>query len=78
MLIHPGSYRDLVKMKKFLLVVALVLILVHVSTGQELKSPDGNFTMAFSLQDDGTPTYQLIYKGKTVIKPSVIGFRTEE
>ncbi|GHT32810.1 glucan 1,4-alpha-glucosidase SusB [Bacteroidia bacterium] len=39
-----------------------------------LKSPNGNFTLDFSLQNDGTPTYSLTYKGKTVIKPSKLGF----
>jgi hypothetical protein len=29
--------------------------------------------MTFSLQTDGTPTYQLQYKGKVVIKPSALG-----
>jgi hypothetical protein len=40
---------------------------------QQLKSPNGNFTMEFALQNDGTPSYNLIYKGKTVIKTSKLG-----
>lgn len=42
--------------------------------GQELKSPNGNFVMDFSLSKDGKPTYQLKYKGKDVVKPSHLGF----
>ena len=42
--------------------------------GQELKSPNGNFVMDFSLSKDGKPTYQLRYKGKDVVKPSHLGF----
>ncbi len=61
-------------MKKFLLLAWLVLVLVHVSTGQELKSPDGKFQMTFALQNNGTPTYQLLYNGKMVIKQSALGF----
>jgi hypothetical protein len=36
---------------------------------QQLKSPNEAFTMDFSLQNDGTPTYALKYKNKEVIKP---------
>lgn len=42
--------------------------------GQQLKSPSGNFTMEFSLTNNGEPTYQLFYKGKEIIKPSYLGF----
>src|SRR5688572_5874613 len=41
---------------------------------QELRSPNGNFVMTFSLGSNGTPTYQLTYKGKPTIKPSALGF----
>jgi hypothetical protein len=47
-----------------------VFSIVH---AQELKSPNGNFVMEFSLQKDGTPTYKLTYKGKDVIKTSKLG-----
>lgn len=40
---------------------------------QELKSPDGNLILNFSLQGKGVPTYSLTYKGKDVIKPSKLG-----
>ncbi|WP_460686577.1 glycoside hydrolase family 97 N-terminal domain-containing protein, partial [Niabella aquatica] len=40
---------------------------------QQLKSPDGNFLMNFSLQQDGSPAYALNYKGKPVIKKSRLG-----
>ncbi len=40
---------------------------------QQLKSPNGNITMAFELQSGGVPSYSLAYKGKTVIKPSRLG-----
>jgi hypothetical protein len=36
---------------------------------EQLKSPNEAFTMDFSLQNDGTPTYALKYKNKEVIKP---------
>ncbi len=34
--------------------------------------------MEFALQNDGTPTYNLIYKGKTVVKPSKLGIELKE
>ncbi|WGQ10395.1 glycoside hydrolase family 97 protein [Pedobacter gandavensis] len=42
---------------------------------QELKSPDQNLTLKFSLGTAGTPVYELSYKGKSVIKPSKLGFQ---
>ena len=60
-------------MKKLLLLIWSSIVWVNVSTGQELKSPNGKFTMVFSLQSDGTPSYQLSFKEKVVIKPSALG-----
>lgn len=60
-------------MKTLLLLILMVLILNKVAIGQELRSPDGKFVMAFLLQNDGTPLYQLAYKGKAVIKQSALG-----
>jgi hypothetical protein len=61
------------QMKKLFLLCCLVIVFVNVSLAQELKSPNGNFAMLFSLSGDGTPTYQLSYKGKVIIKPSALG-----
>ncbi len=56
---------------------AFVLTIVVLATGvlnaQELRSPDGNLIMKFSLQHNGVPAYELTYKGKTVVKPSKLG-----
>ncbi len=60
-------------MKKLSLPIILLIVLVNVCIAQELRSPNGKFTMVFSLQNDGTPTYQLSYKEKIVIKPSDLG-----
>lgn len=45
---------------------------------QELKSPDGNLSMNFSVQEGGIPTYKLTYKGKDVIKPSRLGLELKD
>lgn len=60
-------------MHRFLLTSILILSLVFQVIAQELRSPNGQLNMVFSLQNDGTPTYQLSYKGKPVIKPSALG-----
>ena len=59
---------------KHLLYSALFCFLVlHCANSQQLKSPNGKFTMDFTLQNDGTPSYSLNYKDKAVIKPSKLG-----
>jgi hypothetical protein len=59
---------------KHLLYTALFCFLVlHCANSQQLKSPNGKFTMDFSLHKDGTPSYSLNYKDKTVIKSSKLG-----
>ncbi len=39
-----------------------------------LTSPDNNLQMRFELGNNGRATYQLSYKGKPVIRPSLLGF----
>lgn len=58
---------------KRLLLFAFLLLLVSYSFAQELFSPDKNQRLTFSLSADGTPVYQLFYKGKEVVKPSKLG-----
>jgi hypothetical protein len=61
-------------MKHFLFSSLLGLVFLNAATSQQLKSPNENLTMEFSLQSDGVPTYSLYCKGKIVIKPSKLGF----
>ncbi|MCF8321268.1 MAG: glycoside hydrolase family 97 protein [Flavobacterium sp.] len=60
-------------MKKLIQFLFVLLIVLN-SNAQELKSPNGQFSMAFSLLQDGTPTYELSYKNKPIIKSSKLGF----
>lgn len=60
-------------MKTFINILAVVLLSLNGLVAQELKSPNSELTMIFSLKSDGTPTYQLSYKNKSVIKPSSLG-----
>ena len=60
-------------MRKLALLLFLSLTLFNICISQELKSPDGKFVMNFSLQENGTPSYTLAYKGNVVIKPGKLG-----
>ena len=49
-----------------------------VVNAQKLTSPDGNFIMNFSLNQEGAPVYELTYKNKAVIKPSTLGLELKK
>jgi hypothetical protein len=65
---------------KFLKILSYTILLCIFNFGyaQELKSPNGEMTMNFYLEDDGVPTYQLSYKTKEVIKPSHLGLELKD
>jgi len=65
-------------MNKFSIIFCLWVFMTGIVSAQQLKSPSGNFTMEFALTKDGTPTYQLEYEGKVVIKPSELGFEFKQ
>ncbi len=58
-------------MKKLLIVLAVFTAII--GRAQQIKSPDGKFTLDFAVKADGTPTYMLRYKDRTVIAPSKLG-----
>jgi hypothetical protein len=60
-------------MKQLFYTALFYFMALSYANSQQLKSPNGNFTMEFALQNDGTPSYSLNYKSKTVIKPSKLG-----
>lgn len=64
-------------MRKLTILMSLCFFYV-MAYSQELKSPDGNLTLKFSLQESGVPTYSLTYKGKEVIKPSKLGLELKQ
>ncbi len=59
--------------KSKLMVAILAIIPLVGNAQQRLTSPDGNLEMTFSLNEKGTPIYQLTYKNKAVINPSKLG-----
>ena len=60
-------------MKHFLFSALLSIAICNFAKAQQLKSPNGNFAMNFTLQSDGTPSYSLNYKNKAIVKPSKLG-----
>lgn len=60
-------------MKKVIFLCFSLLLFCSLSS-QILSSPDSNLTMSFRLDGNGTPVYDLEYKGKIVIKESKMGF----
>ena len=63
----------MMKIKEKLMIAALAFIPLVTHAQEKLISPDGNLSMIFSLNKEGTPTYELSYKNKEVIKPSKLG-----
>ena len=59
-------------MHKIKLLLAFLMLPMAV-LAQEVKSPDGNVCVTFSLTGNGVPTYEMTYKRKSVIKPSRLG-----
>lgn len=57
---------------KLLLLLAICLISKGLIS-QELKSPNGQLELSFSVNQAGTPIYTLAYKGQTVVNPSKLG-----
>ena len=60
--------------KKSLVAICAVFVFNMAHAQEVLVSPNGNFRMTFTIQDGGFPAYELEYKGRTVIKPSRLGF----
>ncbi|AFD08316.1 glycoside hydrolase family 97 protein [Solitalea canadensis] len=64
-------------MRKLLLSAVVLLAITISSSAQDLTSPNGNLKLSFKIQN-GTPTYQLSYKGKEVVKTSKLGLELKE
>jgi hypothetical protein len=74
-----NSARPLSKISLFSRFLVLGFCLVGCTAqAEEIKSPNRNLTLSFSLEADGAPTYSLTYKGRPVIKPSRLGLELKE
>lgn len=58
-------------------IIGLLALLALQVSAQKLVSPDGNLVLELQLKK-GVPTYQLSYKGKTIIESSRLGLEMEE
>ena len=56
----------------------LFLLVSGLTIAQNLSSPNAELKMNFSLTDAGEPTYELTYKGKSVIKQSKLGLALKD
>lgn len=59
-------------MRKIILLMSVFA--AHLLMAQQQTSPDGNVILSFSLKNDGTPSYKVSYKNKSVINESTLGF----
>jgi len=57
---------------KIFIAIAFFCLIAIGANAQQIKSPDGNFTLNFELKE-GVPFYNLSYKDKAVVKPSSLG-----
>lgn len=60
-------------MKRLLLTLSLSLTLALVTHAAEVTSPNGDIKVDFQLVDS-VPTYSVSFRGKTVVKPSKLGY----
>lgn len=58
---------------KLIILCCISIGFYNFGIAQKLLSPNGDLEMAFSIQNDGTPTYALNYKDQVVLKSSKLG-----
>ena len=56
-----------------LMLSAICLLFALAGKAEGVSSPSGQVKLDFELSKNGAPTYQVEYKGKSVIKPSTLG-----
>lgn len=66
------------RIKGIILASMLFCYSLYVNSQTSITSPDGNLKMTFTLDKEGAPTYDLLYFGKTVIKPSKLGLELKK
>ena len=59
-------------MKRFLLAFGFWFLAFGLYAAS-VKSPDGNIELKFSIDQNGRPVYEMLYKGKAVVLPSHLG-----
>ena len=64
-------------MKK-IFVAAMAMTMALTVSAIEQKSPNGNIVLNVELNEQGTPVYQVSYKGQEIVKPSKLGIELNE
>lgn len=65
-------------MKKFILLICLLIGVAPLLMAQNIQSPNGELSLNFSLNSNGTPVYELKFQGKEVVKSSSLGMELKE
>lgn len=63
---------------KSIFLILLFLLFTFSIFAQNVKSPDGNLSLNFKLNDQGEAVYNLSYRNKTVVKDSKLGFEIKD
>ena len=62
----------MIRLMKHRNILLALLLLPLTAMATEVKSPNGNIVLNFTVEE-GRPTYSLLYKGKEVVRPSHLG-----
>jgi hypothetical protein len=54
------------------------LLLAFTGHAQNIQSPSKEITLSFSMSNDGKPTYEVLYKNKSVVKKSTLGIKLKQ
>ena len=65
-------------MKRILLSTFVACSAMFAFAAETVQSPDGNLSVTFDLNKEGTPTYSMNFKGKEVMKPSKLGLELKK
>jgi hypothetical protein len=60
------------------ILIAFILVFSLDVFAQSIQSPDGKLLLAFGLNSEGEPTYQLSFKGKPVLHSSKLGIELKD
>ena len=61
-----------------IIIAIITLATALTAMAVEQKSPNGNVVVRLELNDQGTPVYQVFYKGTEIIRPSKLGIELAE
>ncbi|OHX66766.1 glycoside hydrolase family 97 protein [Flammeovirga pacifica] len=65
-------------MKKLILTILSSMFLISLINAQTIKSPNGDFSMTFKLNAEGTPTYTLDLNDQSIVKESKLGLQLKD